>query len=86
MTESLGNLLRRKRTWEWDEVDVRHFVQNWLRQETHTQELYCERVREGKVYVRAVSPAVRQAVRLLEYDLRLVLREQADFTLEELVF
>lgn len=59
----------------WDESDVRHFIQQWLRAETGIGQVYCESFRGGVATVRASSPAVRMTVRLLEYDLRQALKK-----------
>jgi hypothetical protein len=71
MFQPLSKAIQAKQGKEaWDESDVRHFVQSWLRKETGVEAIYCENFRGRVALVRAASPAVRQMAKLLEHDLR----------------
>jgi len=68
---------------KWDKTDARHFVQEYLRHELKvTEAIYCDSVQGDTAYVRATTPALRQAVLLLEYDVVLELAKHSDFKLK----
>lgn len=69
MLQPLSQIVQDKRPRTWDESDARHFIQEWLRGQTHTEKIYCVSFSGGVATLQAASPAMRQAVKLLEYDL-----------------
>lgn len=81
----LSKLFEKKHAIVWDEIDVRHFVQTWLRHQIKTDQLYCERVRGQTAYVRVLSPAARQAALLLIPDLQAALQQEAHYVLDKVL-
>ncbi len=70
---------------QWDVTDVRNFVQEFLRHELSTADaLYCDEIRNDTAFVRAATPALRQAALLLEYDLVQELGKHTDFKLKKI--
>lgn len=57
----------------WLESDRRYFIQDWLRGQLKTEQIYCESVRANTAAIRVATPTLYQAVVLLEYDLNLAL-------------
>lgn len=84
MFHPLQSLFKR-RTFTWEESDVRHYVQRYLQERLHTEEVYCERAREGVVVVRVGSATARQAVVLLEFELGRDLTQHTAFMMERLL-
>lgn len=66
----------------WDEQDVKYFVQQYLQGATKSDQVYCQAVAGGVAMIRAASPALVQAVILLEYDLCAELEAQAHYILK----
>lgn len=83
--QPISKLFKRAGAVSLDEVDVRHFVERYLRERLGADELFCEAVSGGRVVVRARAAALRQEIYLLEWDLQQALREEAQFALRELV-
>jgi hypothetical protein len=81
----ISELFKRTDAVALDETDIRHFVERYLRERLTTAALFCEGATKGRVIVRAPGALVRQEIFLLEWDLAQVLREQAQFSLRELV-
>ena len=68
----------------WDAADVRQYAQDYLRAQVQADAVYCDDVSDGVVAVRVGTAAAAQAVQLVEYDLAVALKEQADFELVKL--
>ena len=83
MLQPLSQIVQNARPRTWDESDTRHFIQAWLRGEMHTEKMYCVSFSAGVATVQASSPAMRQAVKLLEYDLREALQKNNGPELKE---
>ncbi len=66
------------------EAEAKSFIEGYLKQKTNTNRLYCESVKSASALVRAVSPATRQEVYLLEYSLKQALRQQLNYKLKKL--
>lgn len=83
MLQPLSAIIDNKRAAAWEESDARHFIQQWLREQTKTQQLYCENFRGSVAQIRAASPAVRMTAKILEYDLRQALASAGGPELKE---
>ena len=83
MLQPVGDLFKDKTSVLLDEGDIRHFVGRYLQKKLKANTIFCERVNKGQVAVRAGSPLLQQEVYLLEYDLALALKREADYTLKE---
>lgn len=81
MFQPLSSLFSRKKPVRYEEVDVRHFVQRFLRDLVRTEALYCEQAHTGLVVVRVASPSVQQEVLLLESDVRQALADSLGFSM-----
>lgn len=68
----------------WDTSDVKHFIQEYLRHQLHSDSVYCDSVRGETAQVRAATPAERQEVLLLQYDLVKELAQHTDYHLTSL--
>lgn len=75
MWHPLANLLTRAKL-PWEEVDQRHFIQAWLRQQLGTEQVYCQRVRAGVATIRVANPTLGQTILLLEFDLNQALVQE----------
>jgi hypothetical protein len=81
MLHPLGSLFKNPRNLEWEENDVRYFVQDFLRSHMKTEAVYCDRVKEGTVFIRTGSAALQQAVRLIEHDLKQTVQDKTGYLL-----
>lgn len=79
----LSALFTNKKNFHWDDVDVRHFIQSWLRARLFSESVYCDTVHGGYIRVRVAEPILRQEALLSEIDLRTILKEEADFDLKK---
>jgi hypothetical protein len=84
MLQPISKLFRDRSGAGLDEVDVRHFVERYLRGRIGVSALFCDRAHQGHVVVRALAAPVRQETYLLEYDLAQALSREADFQLKKL--
>lgn len=85
MWQGLNHLLRQKKTErQWQEVDVRHWVTQYLAAELKSPEVYCESATAGQVIVRVGSALLKQEVLLLEYDLQQQLKRRGRWQLKNL--
>jgi hypothetical protein len=82
--QPLASLFRDKKRASWQEGDIKYFIQDYLRRTTRSDQLYCQAVNNGRATVQVSSPMLQQEVRLLEYDLRQVLKSEANYRLKEL--
>lgn len=85
MFQPLGRLTQQKGVRRLDETDVRHFVQTWLRTHLKLDHVNCEGYRAGVVTVRSASPAVRAAVKVLEFDLGRALKQECEQNLQRII-
>lgn len=86
MWQGLDRLLHTKKpAGPWNEADVRHWVNQYLMQETKSNDLYCESASGGQLIVRVASALLKQEVLLLEYDLKRLLKDQGQWLLTELI-
>jgi hypothetical protein len=69
---------------QYTENDLRHLVQEFLQQRRKTHSVYCDIVRNGQITIRVGSAAHRQAVQLLEYDIRELLKSKAEYDANQL--
>lgn len=83
--QPLAGFLKQEGKRVWQESDRRYFIEQFLRSQLHTSELYCEEARAGVVVVRAPGAADRQMVYLLQYDLDQALQGAAAWPLKRLV-
>lgn len=65
-----------------DEVDVKHFIERYLKKELAANTLYCESVEGGRAQVRVGSPILQQEVCLLEHDIKQALAQELDYSLK----
>ena len=79
----LGDLFERTPT-KWQAEDVRHYIQQYLRRELKTEQLYCDELTTGVARVRVATPATAHAAHLLEYDLARDLRDDTKQELKQL--
>lgn len=85
MLELLSTLFTRDRSsGTWSEEDLRYLVQNFLRAKTRSDQIYCYQVQGGAVSLRVGSPTLQQEVRLLEYDLKKEIEDQAGYSVTSL--
>jgi len=84
MLRPVSDLFRRTEQVSLDELDIKHFIERYLRERLGSLAIYCERVREGQAVVRVPSPLLQQEVYLMEYDLALVLQREAHYTLRSI--
>lgn len=80
----IGALFRKNNQPLWDEVDVKYFIERYLRSELSTDALYCEGVRGNRAQIRVSSPLLQQEVCLMEYDVKQALKEKLHYTLKEI--
>jgi hypothetical protein len=82
MLQPVSKLFQREGSAPLDEIDIRHFIERYLKKELATQEIVCERLKDGQAVVRVPSALLRQEVYLLEYDMALLLKKEANYTLK----
>lgn len=83
MFQPLHTLFSRE-TFAWQEGDLRHLIQDFLRRQVRSDALYCDQVKGGVATVRVASPALQQTATLLEFDLGKEMAEKANYTLTKL--
>lgn len=83
MFQPLSQAIEARGEKTWDESDTRHFIQRWLREHVGVSHIYCEKFQGGVAHVRVLSPAVRQTVQLVAYDLQHTLKEVGGVQLKE---
>lgn len=84
MWQSLSSLFSDKEKLTWQEVDIKYFIQDYLRQMIKSDQVFCHSVQGGQAVVYSVSPVLQQEIRLLEYDLRRVVKTHTGYTLAKL--
>lgn len=84
MFQPLHNFFQKSRL-PWDENDLKHALQTWLRQKTGSDQVLCTNISQGVVSVRVGSPALYQEMRLAEYDVQRWLEEEYSYQLKRLV-
>lgn len=84
MFEPASKLFTSKANATWHDADVKHFVQEYLRRATRSEQIYCQNTGIGRIVVRVGSPVLYQEVRLLEYDLQRALEREAHYSLKKL--
>ena len=85
MFQPLSSLFTKSPTAHiWDESDLKHLAQSYLREELKTHHIYCAGTSGGVLSIRVKSPTLKQAVHLLEYDLQQLLESQAKYKLKKL--
>lgn len=88
MFESLSNFLdgkeKTKEALSWQNEDVKHFVQSFLRGRITNCEPYCDVIRQGVITVRVGSALFHQEVLLLQHDLSQQLWEEGKYKLKTL--
>lgn len=80
----IGALFRKNGQPLWDEVDVKYFIERYLRSKLSTDALYCEEVRGGRARIRVNLPILQQEVCLMEYDVKRALKKKLHYTLKEI--
>ena len=83
MWEELGNLFNQGKQG-LDETDMRFAVERLLKEWLKSSEVRCEKVEDGRVVVRVLSPALRQEVLLREAQLKTELKRQYDYRVSKL--
>lgn len=83
MLQLVGDLLGRRRH-VLNDLDVRHFIERYLRKKIKVVAVYCESYKDGYAVVRVSSPVLQQEVRLLEYELKQALKSEISYHLKEL--
>jgi len=83
MFEPLSTLFS-GRSKEIGATDLKYLVQNYLRDQLKSNDLYCHSVHDGVAVIRTVSPTLQQEIRLLEHDLKRELLKEADYTLKSI--
>jgi hypothetical protein len=83
MFRSVGALFGRRK-FVLDEADLKGLVERYLREELSTHNLYCERVKEGDVWVRVGEVFLQQEVYLMKAGLKERLSSEADYKLKRL--
>ncbi len=86
MLQSISTLFedaKRERV-AWSDADVRHGVQEYLRDVLLSDRVYCQGVSGGVVVVRVGSPALHLEANLLERDVRLFLKKDARYSLKSI--
>lgn len=68
----------------WDSVDVQHWVQRYLQEETKSDQILCENVVRDCISIRVGTSSLHQEVILLEYDLKKKLKTMTGFELKKL--
>ncbi len=84
MFQPLHNFFH-KELLPWDESDLKYAVQSWLREQTGSDQILCQSVQKGQIAIRVISPALRQEVGVLEYDLRKMLQDKYQYELTSVV-
>lgn len=69
MFHPLGSLFTQPHNLQWNDVDVRYYIQDFLRQHVRSESVYCDVFHEGVAEVRVGSSALQQVAQLCEYDL-----------------
>lgn len=77
MLQPISALTRRRGAASLDEVDIRQLVERYVRRQVGSVAVYCTAARHGHVVVRVASAVLHHEVLLLEYDLAVMLREEA---------
>ncbi len=80
----LHSLFTQKRNLTWQESDLRHFVEQWLRDKVRSQALYCERLQNGEAKIRVNSPLLQQEVLLSEFALKTYIEQETGYRLKRL--
>lgn len=73
-----------RRALKWEESDIRHYIQRYLQERLHSEDVYCEQAKEGVAIVRVGSATAQQEVTLWEFDLARDLKNQTGFSLQRL--
>ncbi len=88
MFESLTHFLDGKdtapKTLSWQNEEVKHFVQSFIRSRITNCEPYCDVVRQGVITVRVGSSLFHQEVLLLQHDLSQQLWQEGQYKLKTL--
>jgi hypothetical protein len=85
MLHPLAELLSDKRSLRWDEVDVRYYIEEWLRQRLYSDFVYCDTVSDGAVAIRVQGALQHQEALLFEYDLKQALKKECGYSLKGLI-
>ncbi len=81
MFQPLSSLFSNREKLTWQEVDVRYFIQDYLRRTIKSDQVLCQSVQAGRAVVWAASPVLQQEIRLLEYDVRRIVKAHTGYTL-----
>lgn len=85
MLQPISALWRQRGEVCLDEVDIRQLAERYLRRQVASEAVYCAQARHGRVVIRVASALLHHEVLLLEYDLATLLKEEAAFSLTELL-
>lgn len=78
------NQLFEKKSFSWDESDIKYFIQRFLSAKLSGANVVCEGVLDGRVTIRVNSPALKQEVLMAEHNLCSEVEKQTGYKISHL--
>jgi hypothetical protein len=84
MFKALGSLFAAEGEKTFTEEDMKYDIQAYVQGELKTDRVVCQALRRGQLEIRVGTPALKQLVQLLEYDIQQRLQECYQYELKRL--